>query len=457
MCSAAPLYSLALVATQEYNLKLDELPNSIKLDVLKSCCLSIDMAAEKGHLDCVKFAFEKGGVPTSKTCSVAAGRGHLEILKYLRKQNCPWDKSTTKMAAGQGHLECLKYLHKNGCPWDECTFKLAAWNGKLECMKYLHKHGCEWDLEICQRVILCSNLECVKYVFESMNVLLFCKSRHPAVVWWTREHLCVDAAEAGNLDCLKYFAEKQKFPVTGNVLHFAAANGHLECLKYAYQKFNWLWLLFQTPWTWHEDTCCEAARGGHLECLKFAHENGCPWNKATCLAAARYGHFECLKYAHENGCPWDDDTIALSAARCGHLECLKYAHENGCPWDDETIALQTVGSADCLKYVHRHGALLTTRRITRKAAENCHWDSLRYAIENECPMDMEVCFFALFRDCDLNMLQFLHERGAFWHTRNCIEAGAFAWDGLEAIARRRRIDCPEILNYILEHDCGCPV
>ena len=54
-----------------------------------------------------------------RTCSYAAEGGHLECLKYAHEKGCPWDAKTCSEAAQRGHLECLKYAHEKGCPWDE--------------------------------------------------------------------------------------------------------------------------------------------------------------------------------------------------------------------------------------------------------------------------------------------------------------------------------------------------
>ena len=46
--------------------------------------------------------------------------------------------------------------------------------------------------------------------------------------------------------------------------HEAAENGDLECLKY----------LHENGYPWYSNTCKSAAASGNLECLKYAHENG---------------------------------------------------------------------------------------------------------------------------------------------------------------------------------------
>ena len=75
------------------------------------------------------------------TCWSAAKNGHLECLKYAHERGCDWDRWTCFYAAKNGHLECLKYAHEHGCPWDELTCRGAAEKGHLECLKYACAHG----------------------------------------------------------------------------------------------------------------------------------------------------------------------------------------------------------------------------------------------------------------------------------------------------------------------------
>jgi len=48
----------------------------------------------------------------------------------------------TRAAAERGHLDCLKYAHENGCPWDLTCTKAAEKGGYDECLKYAHESGC---------------------------------------------------------------------------------------------------------------------------------------------------------------------------------------------------------------------------------------------------------------------------------------------------------------------------
>ena len=88
---------------------------------------------------------DPGGLEDEKTTELAAERGDLECLKYAREHGCPWSEETTLSAALGGHLECLKYAHENGCRWDEGTTRAAAANGHLECLVYARDNGCPFN------------------------------------------------------------------------------------------------------------------------------------------------------------------------------------------------------------------------------------------------------------------------------------------------------------------------
>ena len=60
-------------------------------------------------------------MPCCSSCTIAAEKGHLDFLKYAHECACPWNELICANAAYGGHLDCLKYEHENGCPWNEWT------------------------------------------------------------------------------------------------------------------------------------------------------------------------------------------------------------------------------------------------------------------------------------------------------------------------------------------------
>jgi hypothetical protein len=123
-------------------------------------------AAEYGHLECIKYAHEKGCPWSTDTSTGAAKNNHIECLKYLHENGCPWNSNAYYYAAANGHLECIKYLHQNGCPWSIDTCASAAENGQLDCLKYLHENGCPWSSNTCKYAAY-YHIDCLKYAHEN--------------------------------------------------------------------------------------------------------------------------------------------------------------------------------------------------------------------------------------------------------------------------------------------------
>ena len=169
----------------------------------KKIYTTTDKMAEKGHLNCLKYAHENGKRWFIETTLCAAKNGHLDCLKYAHENGCPWDRITIGMASENGHLDCIKYAHENGCPWDDITLNILSKKGYLNCLQYVIEHNCP---------------------IESKSKIIGL------------------ASENGHLDCLKYL-HKKGFPMTestfshtrGNILSATLLYGHLNCAKYILQ------------------------------------------------------------------------------------------------------------------------------------------------------------------------------------------------------------------------------
>ena len=132
----------------------------------------LELAAEKGHLEVLKWAVENAVDNFSRVCIGAARGGHLHILKWARKNHFPWKedwlhfyppqnkgyldalkwavdignklKKLVTCERGAGDLEVLKFLRQNNCEWD--TFLMDAVDkGNLEALKWALANGCPWN------------------------------------------------------------------------------------------------------------------------------------------------------------------------------------------------------------------------------------------------------------------------------------------------------------------------
>ena len=129
------------------------------LEILKYCFSngcpcdegeSCKHAARKGHLDCVRFLFDKVK-PSRKTVVEAAGQatasGHVEILKYIveeRKISDVAKLACAGQAAWNGQLDCLKYLVEEAkVPLDNTRYvSFARYKEHHDCLNYVREKGC---------------------------------------------------------------------------------------------------------------------------------------------------------------------------------------------------------------------------------------------------------------------------------------------------------------------------
>ncbi|CAL6331802.1 unnamed protein product [Bathycoccus prasinos] len=131
---------------------------------------TINMAAEKGNLEMVKYCVANECPIDAIACAKAAKNGHLEILKYLHEEvKAPWDSVTASWAAAKGHLHILEYLVER--KYDQysvyaCTN--AAMDGHLDCLKYLHETAkAPWNSQAVRRAHENNQTECLQYLLDN--------------------------------------------------------------------------------------------------------------------------------------------------------------------------------------------------------------------------------------------------------------------------------------------------
>ena len=107
------------------------------------------LAADRGHLDCLRFLFDKVK-PSRRTeknaALLAASDGHMHILRYFVEERKISDKATILCVATAtrfGKLDCLKYLVEEArVPLDNCRYvAFARYYEQPECENYLLEKG----------------------------------------------------------------------------------------------------------------------------------------------------------------------------------------------------------------------------------------------------------------------------------------------------------------------------
>jgi hypothetical protein len=123
------------------------------------------MAAQIGHLECLKICLESKKLYATRTiCEHAALNGHLNILRYAKEKRIPFGADACPNAARNGHLDCLIFLRENGAKWNSATTMSAIVGGHIECLKYSHEYGCPFDSRSCHWAKIEGQIECLRYL-----------------------------------------------------------------------------------------------------------------------------------------------------------------------------------------------------------------------------------------------------------------------------------------------------
>ena len=166
-------------------------------------------------------------------CSQLAGTNKLEFLKWAREvKDCEWDKWTINVAAEKGNLEMLKYCFSNGCPCDKkesCLLAAIKGKGHLDCLRLLFdkvEPSRKTEKDAAAQATCGGHVEILKYFVDERKISDNLKLN------------CVGyAALHGRLDCLKYLVEEAKAPLNDwEEIAFARHYEHPECENYLREK-----------------------------------------------------------------------------------------------------------------------------------------------------------------------------------------------------------------------------
>jgi len=103
-------------------------------------------AALNGHLEIIKWAYERKCRLNKYVCLNAAKNGHIEVLKWACEKGCKIDNEVCINAAKNGHLEILKWAYEKGCKIDIGVYNYAKINGHLKILKWFNENVCKWKM-----------------------------------------------------------------------------------------------------------------------------------------------------------------------------------------------------------------------------------------------------------------------------------------------------------------------
>jgi ankyrin repeat protein len=98
----------------------------------------IDVAAEHGNYDIVKFLHQRYFKPSNIALDMASMNGYLDIVKYLIEHcECKYSTNTMDFAVRNDHKEIVKYLVNKNVPYSKNSLIAISQSNNLEMFKIL--------------------------------------------------------------------------------------------------------------------------------------------------------------------------------------------------------------------------------------------------------------------------------------------------------------------------------
>jgi len=127
---------------------------------------AMQSAAKHEHVACMDLLWESQPHThrfslNIRMCYDAAANGHLSALVWLHERNAPWRDSVVSVAAENGHLDCLKYMIAHGLCADE--------EGRANALKHAAM-GCNTrtETETWMRPMV-DRIACFKYLVDEVG------------------------------------------------------------------------------------------------------------------------------------------------------------------------------------------------------------------------------------------------------------------------------------------------
>ncbi len=191
----------------------------------------IEVAAEKGYPDVVKYLIEIGFHVTANVFEAAGKSGNLNLVKYLITPDVPEEQivNILKGAIEAGNINIVEFLDRD---IPNNALLVAAKGGNIEMVEYLLNN---YDIDINEDNFVnaaseSGNLELVKY-FVKLG----------ADPHLDEDFALVSAAASGNVDVLKYLVElnlnlEQGRNYATSLSIIPAAKGYLNIIKYLEER-----------------------------------------------------------------------------------------------------------------------------------------------------------------------------------------------------------------------------
>ncbi|EGC32520.1 hypothetical protein DICPUDRAFT_57081 [Dictyostelium purpureum] len=411
---------------------------------------ALDLAAQYGHLECLKYLIQHNIIPPSHNGNreyplLSPIGGNIRTSNVTMMQGDPHQDnpyySATKQAIIGGHLDIVKYLFTLYQPTTVEVFVLSITKGQLDILNFYMEHLKNVDFEThfnntytedyIASALHYKNLDLIKVCHKVLGIEITSKAFDIAVRFVDRPDLLVyllqekplpDGGFSPNLlaDCCIYnnLAAIKALVIFGGEsfylqpqsycagMEIASASGFIEIVQYLNELDQSLSIGAAVD---------KASINGHYNIVKYLTENR-PTASCTTDAvdkAVYNGHEEVVKYLLLNRTEGATSKALNNAAYLGDLDLVMFLHKKGQQCSKAAInGAASNGYLDVIKFLQKNRTEGCTEQALINAISGNCLDTVKYIIEQYCPRDIQITeatMVAIGESGDLNTLKYFKE------------------------------------------------
>ena len=299
--------------------------------------------------EAVEFKEEKG--PAGAMC--ACMTGDLRIVRFAHERIGPLDMQGAMGAAGMGYLHVLGYLKALGYTMDPTVACMAAQYDQLASLHWLQLFDYPILVSAIHHAAARGALGCLKGFFDGSLMFAMTKEDYQSrtfvdLPWAVSVHetLVGVAAANGHLDTVRALCE-WGCSITVRNAATAADAGEIEVLKYMAERRSEAWGLSVIKPT---------LRNGDFATFKYCYElfgDTLDPGPLMGLAVRPPAEPKCLEYLLERGCPYDQDDIRCALMREDQPALIRVFAAAGHVWEPShltsAVILGHYGAAEVLR------------------------------------------------------------------------------------------------------------
>lgn len=307
---------------------------------------SLCIAAEKGRLETIKWAVNRGDIVPPEVFSSAVESNNLELLEYLKNQGVSFDSQDLKSALFSANVDTLNWLKKNNYPM---ILPNQQYDLHINTAKDFDK--LKWFID-------------EKLTILKDNICFCCVGANKAEVKRiTEEENCDHVDTSNNVTFIIHFSD-----ITVVMIKWLMDNGWQEPNECFYSALGYI---------------------GNIEIFKFLKEKECDIEPVLASSATYCGNIKMLELYKSYNLKFDKYTHS-SAILNGDPDIIDWVEKNVSERNQDACEYATIaGNCQLLESLVKQGYKLTSICM-QYAFEKKHWRTLQYLVTNYCRADKNI-------------------------------------------------------------------